>query len=919
MPALTRASQHRQCEDAAHSQAMPTFTTSNKPNKGATMIVRGNQAMLTRSPATKHDPPVTQHAQLTVVPSMVATVSDFITHAIGAILFARKIYPQAVYTPTRIACQRRGKEYSMMGHRLAGPTEDANICATLAQIEAALEALHRGYLHTISLGFPISRHAISAEGAVPLLEYWRYEFDYAVDKGPARGQATMSSIYDLLQTQQLTLAHQPSMPSGFYLQLKASLSHRAPPDYMPSGFFAPESAGHRWVLESSPDACETPTFQSYKDAGMEGYRASFTMARSRTNAYVHPKLRLEQMKGGERLLFDVNTAFEQQSAPSDKLGMSTLLGAGVSGGGSSDSVVSPCALIRADTRSEEPVPAHVLMEWEKKRPKDVRGEDLATSKPSEIFKAPRPRPLGATTASINEKLAQHMDSRPLQPGQASQRERAPQLGAVPSTSTRARQATKASSPQASPSPITVQCDCNLQGSDEDLTPCEDCGHWLHLACYGHAHHFNLDDDLGGLASSHPSLKVTCWSCTLARHRRTGADDDATEDERYFALCHLSQVRRAIFKLLQYGTWPAGGIERFAKLIGAANENGSSTSSQQPSQQQNEAKAVAQGLRERLLEEGFLEQRGRAGVMRICEDQGVMARVRERYFTAGGGIELEVLSEGWTPGGEQRKRQARGREQAIAAQGGNERAVEELYSASMPASQRDRSIDRPSPFGGHASQVSRHADDSQQHHFASQAVSPLDSQASQASLFLPFDDGQKNQDGYDALHTPLPEFPSPSKAGESGLGTSHGVGGVLADHCSQPGEKSASSMTPRITSSFDPTLAAAAATPPPLASRVNPDLAVTTPSPAAPRITSRFLPRGRSGRAASTYGGKRLRSLRGAQPEEEIEKEDATRFSPKQERPPSSKRREQPQPRQQQPRKKARQSARLPSARRLGEE
>lgn len=186
---------------------------------------------------------------------------------------------------------------------------------------------------------------------------------------------------DLLQTQQLTLAHQPSMPSGFYLQLKASLNHRAPPDYMPSGFFTPLSTGDRWVLESSPDACETPTFQSYQDAGMEGYRASFTMARSRTNAYVDSKLRLEQMKGGERLLFDVNTAFGQQSAPSDELGMSTLLGAGVSGGGSSDSVVSPCALIRADTRNEEPVPAHVLMEWEKKRPKDVCGEDMATVKP----------------------------------------------------------------------------------------------------------------------------------------------------------------------------------------------------------------------------------------------------------------------------------------------------------------------------------------------------------------------------------------------------------------------------------------------------------------------------------------------------------------------------------------------------------
>lgn len=66
MPALTRASQHRQCEGAAHSQvsrraysltwfvskliiffsnaqAMPAFTTSNKSSKGATMIVRGNQ------------------------------------------------------------------------------------------------------------------------------------------------------------------------------------------------------------------------------------------------------------------------------------------------------------------------------------------------------------------------------------------------------------------------------------------------------------------------------------------------------------------------------------------------------------------------------------------------------------------------------------------------------------------------------------------------------------------------------------------------------------------------------------------------------------------------------------------------------------------------------------------------------------
>lgn len=87
------------------------------------------QAMLTRSPATKHNPPVTQHAQLTVVPSMVATVSDFITHAIGAILFARKIYPQAVYTPTRITCQRRGKEYSMM---VRTATTDATLFSAAA-------------------------------------------------------------------------------------------------------------------------------------------------------------------------------------------------------------------------------------------------------------------------------------------------------------------------------------------------------------------------------------------------------------------------------------------------------------------------------------------------------------------------------------------------------------------------------------------------------------------------------------------------------------------------------------------------------------------------------------------------------------------------------------------------------------------
>lgn len=55
-----------------------------------------------------------QQGRVTVVPSMVATISEFVTAAIGAVLFARKIYPQDVYTPTKISYFRRGKEVSMI-------------------------------------------------------------------------------------------------------------------------------------------------------------------------------------------------------------------------------------------------------------------------------------------------------------------------------------------------------------------------------------------------------------------------------------------------------------------------------------------------------------------------------------------------------------------------------------------------------------------------------------------------------------------------------------------------------------------------------------------------------------------------------------------------------------------------------------
>lgn len=80
-------------------------------------------------------------------------------------------------------------------YRLTGPTDDVHIQETLSQLDSVIDALRRGYLSTVSLGFALSKRSISNEGAIPLLECWQYDFNYENDEGPARVEQTQRSIY----------------------------------------------------------------------------------------------------------------------------------------------------------------------------------------------------------------------------------------------------------------------------------------------------------------------------------------------------------------------------------------------------------------------------------------------------------------------------------------------------------------------------------------------------------------------------------------------------------------------------------------------------------------------------------------------------------------------------------------------------
>lgn len=96
------------------------------------------------------------------------------------------------------------------------------------------------------------------------------------------------------------------------------------------------------------------------------------------------------MKNEDRLLFDVaatGSGPSTQRTPFDVLGFNALLGededddGGMGSHSGGDGLGRPCALVRPRTRTEEPVPSHILQEWETKRPKDVYCEDLVAKIP----------------------------------------------------------------------------------------------------------------------------------------------------------------------------------------------------------------------------------------------------------------------------------------------------------------------------------------------------------------------------------------------------------------------------------------------------------------------------------------------------------------------------------------------------------